>query len=50
MRSQIQASESRLRGKIRDENKETRRHMLVLHEAVLERLRTIGEGYPREGA
>jgi hypothetical protein len=46
LRGEVRESEERLRGEMRSTNEETRRHRLVLHEELLTRLRTIGEGAP----
>jgi hypothetical protein len=29
-----------------DQNAETRRHMLLLHEEVIDRIKRLGEGHP----
>ena len=43
MRAEFSAVRAELRGEIKDGDEETRRYMRVLHEEVIDRIKTIGE-------
>jgi hypothetical protein len=46
LREEIRAGDEATRQLMRELNQETRAHMLVLHEDLVERIKRIGEGPP----